>query len=253
VSTLQCGNTTFENIQAVVFDKDGTLAEAEAFLKSLGQKRSRLLDAQVPGVQEPLRLAFGLEGDRLNPGGLLAVGGRRENEIAAAAYIAETGRDWLEALEIARTGFREADGLLTNKAAQTPPLPGASALLQKLTAAGLKVGILSSDTSENVQSFVQTHQLSASVHLAMGVQPSLSKPDPELLLRACAALGVAPAATLMIGDSTADLAMAHAAGTAGCIGFTGGWSHPPNLRLSLPMAEGWLVIVERLEQMQIHP
>ncbi|HEY9844839.1 MAG TPA: hypothetical protein V6D03_01440, partial [Candidatus Caenarcaniphilales bacterium] len=72
MATFQCGPKVFQNIQAVLFDKDGTLADAESFLKSLGHKRSRLVDAQVPGVQEPLLMAFGLEGAQLNPAGLLA-------------------------------------------------------------------------------------------------------------------------------------------------------------------------------------
>jgi phosphoglycolate phosphatase len=51
---------------------------------------------------------FGIEGDTLDPTGLMAVGSRRENEIAAAAYIAETGRGWIESLAIARSAFEEA-------------------------------------------------------------------------------------------------------------------------------------------------
>jgi phosphoglycolate phosphatase len=75
--TLQVQDQTFKNIQAIIFDKDGTLANVESYLKSLGQKRARLVDAQVPGVQEPLLMAFGVESTYLNPMGLMAVGSRR--------------------------------------------------------------------------------------------------------------------------------------------------------------------------------
>lgn len=252
MATINCGDTRFENIQAILFDKDGTLANSESFLRSLGQKRSRLIDAQVPGVQEPLLLAFGLERDQLNPGGLLAVGSRRENQIAAAAYVAETGRDWLDALEIARSGFAEADGFLQGKAKQTPPIAGTRDLLQILIPAGLKVGILSSDTPENVQEFLQAYQLEAYVHLARGVNVGLSKPDPELFRQVCAELEMTPEMTLMVGDSRADIAMAQTAGAAGCIGFTGGWSQPPKLsRLQGSVAEDWLVIIEQLDQIEV--
>ena len=91
MTLIQCGTTRFENIEAVIFDKDGTLANSQIFLRNLAQKRARLIDAQIPGVQEPLLMAFGVESDRLNPAGLMAVGTRLENEIAAAAYVAETG------------------------------------------------------------------------------------------------------------------------------------------------------------------
>ncbi|NES97898.1 MAG: HAD family hydrolase, partial [Desertifilum sp. SIO1I2] len=31
--TIQCGDRIFENIQAIIFDKDGTLAHSEHFLR----------------------------------------------------------------------------------------------------------------------------------------------------------------------------------------------------------------------------
>ncbi|MGB8702754.1 MAG: HAD family hydrolase, partial [Thermosynechococcaceae cyanobacterium] len=113
---VRCRDKTFSDIQAIIFDKDGTLANVEAYLKSLGQKRARLVDARVPGVQEPLLMAFGVEGNSLNPMGLLAVGSRQENQIAAAAYVAETGRGWAEALQTAIAAFTEAEGYLPSKA-----------------------------------------------------------------------------------------------------------------------------------------
>lgn len=228
MATIRCRNKVFQNIQAILFDKDGTLADAESFLKSLGQKRSRLVDAQVPGVQEPLLMAFGLEG-QLNPAGLLAVGSRRENEIAAAAYVAETGRSWLESLEIAYSGFAEADKYLQRKADHTPLMDGGLDLLKSLATANLKVGLLSSDTTENVRDFVQKYQLEPYIQLLMGVDQGPAKPDPGIFQQACASLGVTPEATLMIGDSQADIKMACAAGAAGCIGFTGGWTTPLHL------------------------
>lgn len=228
MTTIRCRDKVFQNIQAVLFDKDGTLADAESFLKSLGQKRSRLIDAQVPGVQEPLLMAFGLEG-QLNPAGLLAVGSRRENEIAAAAYVAETGRDWLESMEIACSGFAEADKYLKRKADHTPLIDGGLDLLKSLAIAEFRVGFLSSDTTENVRDFVQKYQLESYIQLQMGIDQGPTKPDPVLFQQACASLGVAPETTLMIGDSQADIKMADAAGAAGCIGFTGGWTTPIHL------------------------
>lgn len=252
MATIQCGTTIFQNIQAVLLDKDGTLANAEAYLKSLGQKRSRFIDAQVPGVQEPLLLAFGLEGDQLNPAGLLAVGSRRENEIAAAAYIAETGRDWLESLEIADSAFAEADKYLKQRAEHTPLFDEAVNLLKSLAAANLKVGILSSDTIENVQDFVQTYQLESYIQLQMGVDQAPTKPDPVLFQQACEFLGTTPEVTLMIGDSQADIKMASNAGAAGCIGFTGGWTAPTHLAISdVTGVRPQFVTTARLDQIQV--
>jgi phosphoglycolate phosphatase len=227
---IQCGTVCFENIEAVIFDKDGTLANSHTFLRNLAQKRARLIDAQIPGVQDPLLMAFGVESDRLNPAGLMAVGTRLENEIAAAAYVAETGRDWLEALSIVRSAFTEADRVFDRKADSTPLYPGVKELMEAIAQANLKVGILSSDTTANVQDFVDKYELNSFIQLAMGTDTGLSKPNPELLRQACAALGVLPDRAIVIGDSAADLEMACAANAAGCIGIMWEPMNPTSLK-----------------------
>lgn len=241
--TIRCKGVTFENIRAVLFDKDGTLANSEAFLRSLAQKRSRMIDAQFPGVQEPLLMAFGVDNDRLNPAGLMAVGTRQENEIAAAAYVAETGRDWMEALETVRSTFTDAEQYMERKADHTPLIAGALPLIQKMAAAGLRLGILSSDSTDNVKDFVDKNELAAYFQLQMGVG-TFSKPEPRLLQQACEAIGVGAIETLVIGDSQADVLLARSGG-AGCIGFVGGWSR------AFPLAVN--PVIHRWEEIEMLP
>ncbi|MES1023265.1 HAD family hydrolase [Gloeocapsa sp. BRSZ] len=217
--TIQCKHIAFQNIQAIIFDKDGTLEDSEEYLRSLGQKRSRLIDAQIPGIGEPLLMAFGIQRDRLDPTGLLAVGSRYETEIAAAAYIAETGRGWLESRAIAHNAFMEADQVIGTT--PSPLFVGSLEVLQDLSQAGLKLGILSAASTQRVKAFVERHQLQDYVQLQMGVEEfGPSKPDPALFLQACQKLEVAPQNTLMVGDSVGDIEMARSAGAAGCIGIS---------------------------------
>lgn len=226
--TIGCKEVIFSEIQGIIFDKDGTLEDSAEFLRSLAQKRSRLLDAQIPGVGEPLLMAFGVDGNKIDPTGLMAVGSRRENEIAAAAYIAETGRGWMESLAIARRVFTEADQHFQN-IAPSPLFVGSLEILQLLSQAGLKLGILSADTTAKVQAFVQRYQLTNYIQLAMGVDQGPSKPDPNLFWQACEKLGTEPSATLMVGDAVSDLEMARQAGAAGCIGICWGNSQATHL------------------------
>ncbi|HEY9819716.1 MAG TPA: HAD family hydrolase [Candidatus Sericytochromatia bacterium] len=241
--TIRCRDVTFSNIQAVIFDKDGTLEDSQVFLRELGQKRSRIIDAQIPGIGEPLLMAFGINGDTLDPTGLMAVGSRRESEIAAAAYIAETGRGWLEALKIARNAFEEADRYF--KDATTSPLfAGSLEVLKYLSDVGLKLGILSAARTSRVQAFVKFHQLEPYIQLQQGVDEGPSKPDPALFLQACHTLGVEPASTLMVGDSVGDIEMARRAGAAGCIGIC--WGNPAAAHL-----ETADVAIAQLDEIQL--
>ena len=216
--TIYCRGVTFSDIQAIIFDKDGTLQNSQEFFRNLGQKRARLIDAKIPGTGEPLLMAFGIDGDNISPRGLMAVGSRQENEIAAAAYIAETGRGWVESLTIAKETFDEADQIL-QRSIPSPLFLGSLEVLKYLSEAGIKMGILSSDSTGAVQNFVKYYQLSDYIQLAMGVDNYISKPDPRLFLQACEKLGLEPATVLMVGDAPTDIEMAKNAGSAGCIGI----------------------------------
>lgn len=226
MATIRCGTVQFQTIQAVIFDKDGTLADSQNFLRALGQKRARLIDAQIPGVQDPLLMAFGFEVHELNPAGLLAVGSRLENEIAAAAYVAKTGRDWVESLHIVRSAFAEAEQVLGPKTKNTPLFDGALEVLKSLVNAEVKIGILSSDTTQNVLNFIHEYELTTFVQLAMGSDLGSSKPNPDFLAQACEQLAIPHTQVLVIGDSAADIEMGRAMSVAGCVGVSWGWTKP---------------------------
>ena len=220
--TISCAGVSFSPIEAVIFDKDGTLAASEDYLRSLALRRSRLIDAQVPGVQEPLNLAFGAEGNTLAADGLMAVGSRQENQIAAAAYVAETGRGWIEALQLVQAAFKEADQFLQPKAPQTPLISGAIELLQALCQANVKIVVLSADSTAGVQEFIDQYQLAAYGAIGLGVDGYLSKSDPDLLQMLLEKLGVPADRILVVGDALSDVQVARQL-KAGCIGVSGGW------------------------------
>lgn len=225
---LRCGDKVFSGIQAIIFDKDGTLEDSADRLRRLAIARSRLIDARIPGVGEPLLMAFGVAQDSLDPAGLMATGSHEENEIAAAAYIAETGRSWYQARLIAREAFAEASGGIS--AGVSPIFPGCLEVIDRLHSAGLAIGILSAAGEASVGAFMERHQLEKWVRVAMGVSPGRNKPDPALFIEVCQALGVASEATLMIGDGAGDIAMAQNAGAAGAIGICWGKEDAPHLQ-----------------------
>ncbi|MEA5509209.1 HAD family hydrolase [Crocosphaera sp. UHCC 0190] len=242
--TICCGKVQFNNIQAIIFDKDGTLEDSQNFLRELTIRRARLIDAQIPGIGEPLLMAFGLQDNRLDPTGLMAVGSRQENLIAAAAYIAETGRSWFESLELAQNAFTETDKYLPKNASTSPLFTGSLDVLKILADGGLRLGILSAAPTKDVENFVREHQLSNYIQLMMGGDQTFTKPDPQLFIQACKNLETPPNLTLMVGDSQGDIIMAQQAGVGGTIGICWGNSHAPHL-------EKADIIITQLEEIQI--
>jgi len=239
--TIKCKNIAFSNIEAILFDKNGTLEDSESYLRTLGQKGARMIDAQIPGIGESLLMAFGINGDFLDPAGLISVASRKETEVAAAAYIAESGRGWFESLKIACQALEEADQYVAKT--PSPLFVGSLEVLKSLSVAGLKLGILSAATTEEVKKFVTIHKLGDYLQLEKGVDEGPSKPDPTLFLEACQALGAAPERTLMVGDSVGDMQMARDAKAAGCIGIT--WIARAD------HVKGADVVINQLDEIQI--
>ena len=241
---IRCGTVQFNNIEAIIFDKDGTLEDSNNFLRELSIRRARLLDAQIPGIGEPLLMAFGLQNNQLDATGLMAVGSRQENLIAAAAYIAETGRSWFEALEMAENAFQEVDKYLKKDRTTSPLFAGSLDVLKTLSETGLKLGILSAAPTQDVKQFVQEHNLSDYLQLMMGGDQGLTKPDPQLFIKACQTLITSPDKTLMVGDSQGDILMAKQAGVAGTIGICWANQTAPHLN----QAD---IIITQIDQIQI--
>jgi len=244
MATLAFNGVTFPQVQGVIWDKDGTLADTLEYWRLVGQQRVRLLDAAIPGVGSPLAAAFGLGNGTIAPGGLLAAGSRYENEIAAAAYIAEQGRDWHSALALARAIFRQVDQEYP-QITSIPLRPGGREVLTQLAQAGYKQAILSADVSANVQGFVQHNQLAPLLNYYTGIDTGPTKPHPEPLYQTCAALGLTPAQVVMVGDSPVDMEMARQAGCAGAIAVS--WGFHASQALA-PLAD---VVITDWSQIQV--
>lgn len=224
MAKIQCGDVVFTNIEAVIFDKNGTLEDSQIQLINLAKVSANHLNQKFPGIEQSLLQAFGVNDNSLDLAGLMAVASRYETEIAIASHIVQTGHSWFESLQIARQALDTAETVVGIPA---PMFAGCREILEKLAANNYKLGILSAATTREVQAFVRGHQLGEYIQLEMGVDGSISKPNPQLFINACQKLGVEVSQTLMVGDSIGDMQMAKNAGAAGCIGITwiGNQSH----------------------------
>jgi len=81
------------------------------------------------------------------------------------------------------------------------PFPDSERTLRALKERGVRVGVVSNVTSDLRPAFAR-HGLDALVDgFTHSFERGIEKPDPELFLAACRALGSRPAETLMVGDN----------------------------------------------------
>jgi HAD superfamily hydrolase (TIGR01549 family) len=180
--------------KAVLFDWDGTLLDsAEASFRSFGR----------------LFGSYSLPFDR---------------EAFERTYFPDWYRTY-EAMGLAPAHWEEADrrwlGFYTEEPAQL--LPGARAALERLVAAGIPLGLVTSGERERVVADLKRVELGEFfASIVCGTDLAARKPDPAPLRRGLGELGVAPGDAAYVGDSPDDVAMARAAGVF-AIAVAGGY------------------------------
>ncbi len=108
---------------------------------------------------------------------------------------------------------------------EEPLFPGMGELVARLHARDdVRLGIATGKARRGVDRLIETHGWAGWFATTQSADDAPSKPDPAMLVQAMAAAGAEPGATVMIGDTTYDMAMAVSAGVA-AIGVAWGY-HP---------------------------
>ena len=96
------------------------------------------------------------------------------------------------------------------------------------------VGMATGKSRRGVDNIIRLHDLHGHFTTIQTADTSPSKPHPDMIHRAMAETGITAERTLMVGDTTYDMAMARAAGVA-ALGVT--WGYHPGQDLLLAGAE----------------
>ncbi|MEY2643721.1 MAG: hypothetical protein RLZZ611_370 [Cyanobacteriota bacterium] len=244
-------------VDAVLFDKDGTLSISEPELVTLAQARVFLCLDQVesplrPALTDLLHRAYGLHplspaGAVICPAGITAVASRDHNLIATATALVQVGLGWPEALALSEQVFAEADAADARRAAAGPDrgtsrtTEGLRGWLDQLQAAGVRCAVISNDDVAGIEHFLASHGLEPYFAAIWSAEHRPRKPDPAAVHGLCAELGVQADCCALIGDANSDLRMAVAAGIPHqrALGYTAAWSVPPPLAEPHPLVHHW--------------
>jgi phosphoglycolate phosphatase len=239
-------------IEAVLFDKDGTLSISEPMLHALAsarvfyarqllqQRHPELPASETDALADLLQRAYGLNEQAIHPAGATAVGSRAHNLLSTATALAQVGLGWPEALELSEAIFAATDGLHGQGSQQRPiATEGLHELVEALNAAGVACAVISNDDRAGIAAFLASQELSSRFHACWSADHSPRKPDPAAVRALCSELGVPAERCALIGDANSDLRMAEQAGVPVVLGYGAGWSTPPPLDPCFPCLSHW--------------
>ena len=252
---LQLRGTELGEVEAVLFDKDGTLSVSEPQLLTLASARvflclehaAPVLPAAVlPELEQLLQRAYGLSPAAICPAGITAVASRDHNLIATATALVQVGMGWPEALALSEGVFAEADQQDARRSQEAGGhtsgiTDGLRPWLEQLQAAGVICAVISNDDMAGIEHFLASHGLEPFFAGLWSAEHRPRKPDPAAVHGLCAQLGVQPGRCALIGDANSDLRMAVAAGIPHqrALGYTAAWSSPPPLAEPHPLVHHW--------------
>ncbi len=193
----------------VVFDWDGTLVDSFATIVAALSQAFTTADVPVPGAAS-VRRVVGLS-------------------LAEAVATLAPGEP-AETLERLAAGYRQAyTALLAGGEAGERLFHGVEEVLTLLDREGWVLGIATGKSQGGLAAALARHGLTGRFATLQTADQGPGKPHPAMLERAMGEVGATPQATVMVGDTVFDMAMARAAG-ATAVGVMWGYHPAEELR-----------------------
>jgi phosphoglycolate phosphatase len=191
-------------IDAILFDKDGTLFEFGATWEAWAN--AFLMRATGRDVERATRIGhtigFDVPAQKFHPSSIVIAGTPAEIVDAISSHFPEVSkRDLLD---------------MINEEAETAPQKEAvplAALLDGLRARGVRLGVATNDAEAPAMAHLRGAGILDRFDFVSGFDSGHgAKPAPGPLLAFCRSVGVVPDRAIMVGDSTHDLIAGRAAG-----------------------------------------
>jgi phosphoglycolate phosphatase-like HAD superfamily hydrolase len=180
-----------DDIEAVLFDLDGTLMDSDDLMVAVWERRFKRLRRSSGSARLARRLVMALEG----PTSL------------AFALLDLVGLDGLLARLVGR--LSPSDGYF-------PPVAGAADLINQL-AGRYRLAVVSTRTLHEAKTFLASIGVGGRMELIVGRESTWRiKPHPQPIHFAARGLGISVGRCLMVGDTPVDVRAARRAGAWAC-------------------------------------
>lgn len=191
-------------VAAILFDKDGTLFDFAGTWNTWAADVVEDLaggdEARADRLAEAVR--FDRETGAFLPDSPIIAGTNVTAALALSAVLPD-----MDPVTLARyLGDRAATVALTEAVPLAP-------CLADLAARGLAIGLMTNDDEMSARAHLRTAGVLGMFDFVAGADSGFgAKPAPDPLLAFCRSAGIAPSATVMVGDSAHDLVAGRAAG-----------------------------------------
>ena len=208
-------------VDAVLFDLDGTLVDS------------------LQTIAEAMVVALRTFGYETNVQHLIPLIGPPMEVLARdlGASADEAARINAEYLRLYHNGYVQ----------RTPEHAGATALLDRLAAAGIVLGVVTNKVEEGARLVIEVRDWTSRFGVIVGrdTPNAAAKPSPDAALHALRILGVPPERAAFVGDTEFDVRCGRAAGMSHVIAVEG------NRTADFLRAEGATHLVQSLEQVGV--
>lgn len=214
--------------QAIIFDKDGTLIDFDAMWGGWVIFLAEQLQ-QVSGLQvrESLCLAMGYDitNQKVLAHGKLAATPMSQLYHLTVEVMQSLGLAPEQAERVVAQGWCIPDPVMLAK-----QFTDTRGLFQKLHQQKIQIGIATTDDRAPTQAMIEAFDIEEYLSTMVCADDGIpAKPAPDMVLTICERMKVEPAKVMVVGDTTADLKMARAAGAGLVVGVLSGVSSSADL------------------------
>lgn len=213
---------SINEVEAVLFDKDGTIIDSHLYWGAIIQKRSLALIKKI-GAREDLHhdicltMGYSLEEKKLLPVGPIALVSRGEVISILQDYFTRNGFAITED-EIGYVFTEVHADFLKEIYSYIEILPGVKDLLIDLKNRGIKMALITSDSIINARAIMNHLGLEKYFDLITGMEfTSSPKISGVPAIEVCKALEVGTENVICIGDAPMDIMMGEQAKLKACI------------------------------------
>ncbi len=231
---IKINEITIENIELVIFDKDGTLMDLYHYWSNMIALRVGLAQ-KILGFDsqkhKDIMFAMGVDlaKERLRSEGPV---GLKKREIVMKAMVdALNAMGFNNSHEMCFGVFEEADKLSIDRLEEIiRPINGMDTLVNDLYKNKCKIAIATTDKTERAKLAVKVLGISGMMDIVVGEDMVKNcKPHPDMALLILERLQIKKENAVMVGDAETDVVMGSDAGLQASIGVTSGLTEEQTL------------------------